>query len=481
MNNVRQINALINGKNYQNGKWVDIINPTTNQIVGQVPALTKKEIDDCYQIAAQAQKLWAATPLLERIAILNKWKELIIEYQAEIAKLMVLEIAKGKSAAVTEITRTITYIDYTFEEMKRIQPKTYTGDSWGIANKMGVFQYVPKGVVLAISPFNYPVNLSIAKIIPALVAGNSVVFKPATQGSLVGLFLAQLANVAKIPAGVFNAVSGKGNEIGSVLVENPLINVISFTGSTEVGKFIAEKSLQTDLILELGGKDPAIVLADADLELAATKIIKGAFSYSGQRCTAIKRVLVDQKVKQALVKLLVEKVNKLTVGNPEDDCDVTPVINENTVKYIKGLINDASKKGAKILTGNKFDKNLIYPTLVDNVTESMALAWEEPFGPVLPIISFNNINQAIKLSNDSKYALQAAIFTTNIDSAMTIANALDTGTVNINDQTQRGPDLFPFLGIKDSGLGVQGIHDALISFLRPKGIVFNWSEKKENK
>jgi len=239
---------------------------------------------------------------------------------------------------------------------------------------MGIFQYVPKGVVLAISPFNYPVNLSIAKIIPALVAGNSVVFKPASQGSLVGLFLAQLANVAKIPAGVFNAVSGKGSEIGDILVENPLINVISFTGSTAVGTGIAQKSLRTDLILEMGGKDPAIVLADADLELTATKIIKGAFSYSGQRCTAIKRVLVDQKVKQALVKLLVEKVNKLKVGNPEDDCDVTPVINEKTVKYIKGLINDASKKGAKILTGNKFEKNLIYPTLVDNVNQSMALA-----------------------------------------------------------------------------------------------------------
>lgn len=478
MNKIHQINALINGQNYQNGKWVDIISPTNNQIVGQVPALTKKEIDDCYQSAFKAQKKWATTPLLERIALLNQWKELIIEYQDEIANLIVLEIAKGRKAAITEITRSVDYIDYTFEEMKRIHPRTYTGDSWAIKNKIAVFQYVPKGIVLAISPFNYPINLAISKIIPALVAGNSVVFKPASQGSLVGLYLAQLANVAKIPAGVFNAVSGKGSEIGDILVENPLINVISFTGSAEIGKRIAAKSLKTDLILELGGKDPAIVLEDADLELTATKIIQGAFNYSGQRCTAIKRVLVAQKVKQPLVKLLVDKVNKLTVGNPEDNCDITPIIDEKTVKYIKGLINDASKKGAKILTGNKFVKNLIYPTLVDDVTESMALAWEEPFGPVLPIITFTNINQAIKLSNDSQYALQAAIFTTNIDSAMMIANALDTGTVNINDQTQRGPDHFPFIGIKDSGLGVQGIHDSLISFMRPKGIVFNWKDKQ---
>ncbi|MDQ7983103.1 MAG: NADP-dependent glyceraldehyde-3-phosphate dehydrogenase [Spiroplasma sp.] len=476
MDEIWQINALINGQSYQNGKWVDIISPTTNQIIGQVPALTKKEIDDCYQNAFQAQKKWATMPLMQRITILNQWKDLIIANKTEIANLMVLEIAKGKKAALSEVTRSIDYIDYTFEEIKRIHPRTYTGDAWAIENKLGIFQYVPKGVVLAISPFNYPINLAISKIIPALVTGNSVVFKPASQGSLVGLFLAQLANVAKIPAGVFNAVSGKGSEIGDILVENPLINVISFTGSAPVGNQISAKSLKADLILELGGKDPALVLADANLELAASKIIAGAFSYSGQRCTAIKRVLVAEKVKQSLVKLLVAKVNKLTVGNPEDNCDITPVIDGKTVTFIKGLIADATKKGAKVLTGNKIVKNLIYPTLIDNVGPTMRLAWEEPFGPVLPIISFKDIDEAIKLANDSQYALQAAIFTENINSAMVIANALDTGTVNINDQTQRGPDSFPFTGIKDSGLGVQGIYDSLISFMRPKGIIINWKK-----
>lgn len=476
MNKVEQMKALINGQSYQNDKWVDIISPTTNQVIGKVPALSKEEINNCYQAAFDAQKAWGQTPILERIKVLNQWKELINSHKEQIAELMVLEIAKGKKAAISEIDRSIMYIDYTFEEMKRIHPQAYSGDSWNATNKLAVFEYVPKGVVLAISPFNYPVNLSISKIIPALVAGNSVVFKPATQGSLTGLYLAQLAQEAKVPAGVFNAVSGKGSEIGDILVENPLINVISFTGSPDVGKRIAVKSLKVDMVLELGGKDPAIVLADADLEDAATKIVKGAFSYSGQRCTAIKRVLVDAKVKEQLAKILVTKIEKLTVGNPEDDSDITPVIDNKTVKYIQGLIDDALAKGAKSLIGNKVTGNLMTPTLIDNVTEDMKLAWEEPFGPVLPIISFNDIDTAISIANKSDYGLQAAIFTTNINSALSIARRLETGTVNINDQTQRGPDHFPFIGIKDSGLGAQGIHDSLISFMRPKGIVFNWKD-----
>lgn len=474
MNKIEQMQAFINGQSYQNDKWVDIISPTTNEVIGQVPGLTQTEINDCYQAAFAAQKSWAQMPLLARIKVLDQWKALIDKNKEKLADLMVLEIAKGKKAAISEVERSIMYIDYTFEEMKRIHLQAYNGDSWNVKNKLAIFEYVPKGIVLAISPFNYPVNLAISKIIPALVAGNSVVFKPASQGSLVGLYLAQLVKETEIPAGVFNAVSGRGSEIGDILVENELINVISFTGSPEVGKHIAKRSLKVDLVLELGGKDPAIVLSDADLEDAANKIIKGAFSYAGQRCTAIKRVLVDRKVKDQLAKLLVSKIAKLTVGAPEADCDITPVIDNKTVKFIQGLIDDALAKGATSLIGNKVAGNLMQPTLIDNVTEEMKLAWEEPFGPVLPIISFSDVEQAISIANKSNYGLQAAIFTTNINSALSIAKRLETGTVNINDQTQRGPDHFPFIGIKDSGLGAQGIHDSLISFMRLKGIIFNW-------
>lgn len=476
-NNNIQYQALINGELYENKQWITVMNPTTNQPAGQVPALTKTEIDKTYQAAKIAQIAWSQMPILKRIELLNNWKQLIIRDKKIMANIMSSEIAKGIKAAISEIDRSVEYIDYTLQEALRLHPHSYTGDSWGVMNKLGIFEHIPKGVILAISPFNYPVNLSVSKIFPALVTGNSVVLKPATQGSLVGLYLAKLANEAKIPPGAFNAVSGKGSEIGDILVENPIINVISFTGSADVGNRISKKSLKTDLILELGGKDPAIVLDDADLEDTATKIVKGAFSYSGQRCTAIKRVLVARGISDNLITLLKTKTEKLTVGIPSNNCDITPVIDMPTVENCKKLIKDALDKGASCLTGNKFKGNLMSPTILTNVTINMDLAWEEPFAPLLPIIVFDEINDAIKIANDSKYGLQASVFTTNINSAMSIAKQLDVGSVNINDQSQRGPDHFPFTGVKDSGLGVQGIHASLISFTRPKGIVINWKTK----
>ena len=477
INNIIKYQALINGELYENGQWISIMNPTTNKIVGEVPALTKLEIQKVYEYAKDAQKSWEQMPILKRIAFLNSWKQLISRDKLLLAKLMTTEIAKGTKAACSEVDRTIEYIEYTLQEALRLHPESYTGDSWGVMNKLGVFEYVPKGIVLAISPFNYPVNLSVSKIFPALVTGNSVVFKPATQGSLVGLHLAKLAKEANIPNGVFNAVSGKGSEIGDILVENDVINVISFTGSAAVGNRISQKSLKADLILELGGKDPAIVLNDADLEDTATKIIKGAFSYSGQRCTAIKRVLVQKAISSKLIVILKEKVQKLSVGLPTDDCDITPIIDNPTVENAKKLIKDALDKGAKCLIGNKFKENLMWPTIITDVTTNMNLAWEEPFAPLLPIIIFDEVKTVINIANQSQYGLQASVFTTNIDSAMSIAKLLEVGSVNINDQSQRGPDHFYFVGIKDSGLGVQGIRSSLLAFTRPKGIIINWKTK----
>lgn len=477
INNIIKYQALINGELYENNKWIAIIDPTTNKIIGQVPALTKVEIEKVYAAAIVAQKSWEQMPILKRIAILDAWKQLIIRDKLIMATLMAKEIAKGTIAAISEIDRSIEYIDYTFQEALRLHPQSYSGDSWGISNKLAIFEYVPKGIVLAISPFNYPINLSVSKIFPALVTGNSVVFKPATQGSLVGLHLTKLAKEANLPAGVFNAVSGKGSDIGDVLVENKAINVISFTGSAAVGNRISQKSLKADLILELGGKDPAIVLDDADLEDSATKIIKGAFSYSGQRCTAIKRVLVQKTISKKLIPILKAKVENLTVGLPTDNCDITAIIDMPTIDNAKKLIKDALAKGAKCLIGNKFKENLMWPTIITDVTTNMNLAWEEPFAPLLPIIIFDEINEAIKITNDSKYGLQASIFTTNINSAMSIAKLLEVGSVNINDQSQRGPDHFSFVGIKESGLGVQGIRPSLLTFTRQKGIIINWKTK----
>ncbi|EOA07358.1 Glyceraldehyde-3-phosphate dehydrogenase(NADP) [Mycoplasma yeatsii 13926] len=465
--------SLINGELFENNKELEIINPVDNSIAGTVPSLSKQDIDNAFQSAKQAQKQWEETDLDKRIEILNKWKDLIDENKEELAQIIMSEIAKPYKECLTEVIRSIEYIDQTFIEVKQLKTLIIDGAKYGAKNKIGTFMRVAKGVGVAISPFNYPINLSLAKIIPALVTGNTLVFKPATQGSLIGAKLGELAYKANLPKGIFNVVTGRGREIGDEIITNKLADFISFTGSVEVGKRLLEISSTKDVVLELGGKDPAIVLDDHDLEKYAKEIVSGAFSYSGQRCTAIKRVITTDEIADKLIDILKPKIEKLTVGLPKDNVDITCLIDNKSADFVWDLINDAKNKGAKIITGDKRENNLIYPTLVDHVTTDMKLAWEEPFGPVLPIIRINSVDEMIKVANDSNFGLQASIYSSNLDKALKIANKLEVGTVNINGKSQRGPDVFPFLGVKDSGFGVQGIIDTLLFSTRYKGIVIN--------
>lgn len=298
-------------------------------------------------------------------------------------------------------------------------------------------------------------------------------FKPPTQGSISGLLLAEAFVEAGLPAGVFNTITGRGSEIGDYIVEHPAVNFINFTGSTPVGERIGQLAGMRPIMLELGGKDSAIVLEDADLELTAKQVVAGAFGYSGQRCTAVKRVLVMESVADKLADLIKAEVLKLTVGMPADDADITPLIDTASADFIQGLVEDARAKGATALTAFKRDGNLISPVLFDKVTRDMRLAWEEPFGPVLPIIRVQSVEEAISLSNESEYGLQASVFTQNFPQAFAIAEQLEVGTVHINNKTQRGTDNFPFLGAKKSGAGVQGVKYSIEAMTQVKSVVFD--------
>ncbi|SYV95704.1 NADP-dependent glyceraldehyde-3-phosphate dehydrogenase, partial [Mycoplasma putrefaciens] len=247
---------------------------------------------------------------------------------------MMSEIAKSYKDCLTEVIRSIEYIDQTFIEARNLKTLIIDASKYGAKNKIGTFIRVAKGVGVAISPFNYPINLSLAKIIPALVTGNSIVFKPATQGSLIGARLGELAYQAGLPKGVLNVVTGRGREIGDLLITNPLIDFISFTGSVEVGKRLLEISSTKDVVLELGGKDPALVLDTDNLEKYASEIVSGAFSYSGQRCTAIKRVLTTNQIADQLVELLKQKIDKLTVGLPQNNADITCLIDNKSADFV---------------------------------------------------------------------------------------------------------------------------------------------------
>lgn len=480
INQERHFRNLVNGKwcNSKNGDYIEIISPINDDIVGKVPSMSKEEVDEVFSIAKEKQKIWCNVPINERAKVLYRAADILQDHIEELTDILIREIAKDKKSAESEINRTADYIRYTADISKSIYGESISSDSFpGFNNnKISVVTREPVGVVLAISPFNYPINLAASKIAPALVAGNSVVFKPATQGSLCGLYLAKVFQEAGVPSGVINTVTGKGSEIGDYIVTNPLIDFINFTGSSEVGIKISSITNMVPLLMELGGKDAAIVLEDADLDLAAKNIVAGAYSYSGQRCTAVKRVLVVESIADKLVNKIKELVLKLKVGNPIEDIEIVPLINEKAADYVWELIDDAREKGAHLLVGGKREKNLIYPTLFDYVTEDMRLAWEEPFGPVLPIIRVKDKEEAIKISNKSQYGLQASVFTNNIDDAFNIARKLEVGSIQINNKPERGPDHYPFLGIKASGIGIQGIKYSIEAMSRPKSIVVNLKE-----
>lgn len=471
-------------RNYVGGEWVksetskliSINSPVDGSLVGKVQAMSKEEVDYAIQNAKEAQKEWDKMPINKRATILLKAADLLDEKAEEIANIMVLEIAKDKKSAISEVNRTADYIRFSADTAKNMAGETLPGESFPGTGKgkISIVNRVPLGVVLAISPFNYPVNLSASKIAPALMAGNSIVLKPATQGSISALHLVRVFQEAGVPAGVINTITGRGSEIGDYVVGHPLVDFINFTGSTEIGLRISGITTMKPLLMELGGKDAAIVLEDANLDLAAHNIVAGAYSYSGQRCTAVKRILVIDKVADELVKKVREKVKTLKVGNPiNEQVDVVPLIDDKAADYVESLILESKEKGATILEGGNREGNLIYPTLVDNVTLDMRLAWEEPFGPVLPIIRVNNVDEAISIANKSEYGLQSSVFTRDINKAFYVANKLEVGTVQINNKTERGPDHFPFSGVKASGIGTQGIRYSIEAMSRPKAVVLN--------
>lgn len=475
-------------KNLLNGQWVEsnsnklikVNAPHDDSYIGEIQAMTTDEVDLAFEGARTAFKTWKNSNLSERAEILHKAADLLVENADIIADILAREISKDYKSSHSEVVRTAEFMKYTAEEAKRLKGETLYGDSFegSAKNKMSIVTREPLGIILSIAPFNYPINLSASKIAPALMAGNVVIFKPPTQGAISALYLVEIFRAAGLPVGVINTVTGKGSEIGDYLITHPEVDMVNFTGSSGVGRHIAKLAGMIPMIMELGGKDAAIVLDDADLEDTAKNIVSGAFSYSGQRCTAVKRVLVLENVADKLVELVKKELEKVKVGMPYDEgVTVTPLIDDKSADFVQSLIDDAIEKGAELVVGNRREKNLIYPTLFDHVTTDMKLAWEEPFGPVLPIIRVKSVEEAIEISNKSEYGLQSAVFTQNIDKAFSIAQKLEVGTVHINNKTQRGPDHFPFLGVKSSGMGTQGIRYSVEAMSRPKAIVVNFNSK----
>jgi len=468
-------------KTSASGNTLEVRSPIDGSLVGRIQACTKEEAAAVVEDAAKSWQAWNDLTVSRRADILHKVDDLMFEHKDELINLLMLEIGKTHASAEEEVVRTAELIHYFNEEGRRFYGEIIWGDSFpGYSkDKICLVYREPYGVILCIGPFNYPLNLSASKIAPALITGNSAVFKPPLQGSISCLFMTEIFRKGGVPPGVLNTITGIPSEIGDVLASHPQVAMVSFTGSTKTGKYIAHTAGLKKLMLELGGKDAAIVLKDADLELTTKQIVKGGFSYSGQRCTAMKRVLPVPEIADRLVEMIVESVLKLKVGDPrEKDVFIGPVISDASADYVQGLIDDAIARGAKVLCGNKRNGRLIWPTVLDNVTLNMRVAWEEPFGPVLPIIRVKSIDEAIQIANRSEYGLQSAVFTQDVDAAFYVGRKLEVGTVNVNGADSRGPDHFPFLGVKNSGMETQGVHYSIEAMTRTKAITLNLRNPK---
>ena len=467
-----------------NGVWVEssnktvleILNPYDNSTVGKVPKATKEDAYAAVHAAYNAKDRIAKMTAFDKAKILNKIADLVEENKDTFRDTIVLEAGKPLKVAEGEVAATIERFRFAADEVKQVYGEAILGDEvpWN-PEKLGIVLRKPLGVVLAICPFNYPLYIGTSKIAPAIAAGNSVVIKPAGDDPICLLMLAKVMQDAGLPAGVINIVTGSSKEIGDVLVGCKEIDMVSFTGSSSVGHHATKVAGMKHIQMELGGKSPALILEDANLDLAAKQCVSGALKYSGQRCDAISRILVVDKIADTFVAKVASEVRKWKIGDPKDPkTSIGPLIHECALDKVDELVKDAKIKGAKVLQGGNRGNALFYePTILDYVTTGMKIAWEEIFGPVVTIMRVKDYETAIRIANESEYGLDSSVFTNDINKAIDAGLRIESGTVQINAAPAHGIGNFPFGGDKESGMGREGIKRSIDEMTTLHTIVFN--------
>ncbi|MEM3068410.1 MAG: aldehyde dehydrogenase family protein [Nitrososphaerales archaeon] len=477
-------------KMFINGEWVnsnskkviDVDTPIDGSIIARVSDASKEDVDRATDVAYESRQKIRDIPGIERIEIFERASQILSEYKNDFITTLMLEAGKPKRDAEGEVRATVDRLKLTMEEARKIFGEYIPGDwSDDTTGKIALVIREPVGVVVAISPFNYPLFIASAKIVPALLAGNAVVSKQSSENPLSLLLFARVLEEAGIPPGSLNMITGSG-AIGDYLVPNEKVAMINFTGSTEVGKQIAKMAGLKKLHLELGGKGMAIVLDDADLELAAKKCVEGSLKNAGQRCDAISSVLVVESLSDKFVKEVMKEAKNWKHGDPRDpSVKVGPVINVRAAQRIKGLVDDAVAKGAKLLMGGNHKDCYFEPTVLYDVPLNARIAWEETFGPVITIIKIKNEDEAIEIGKKSRYGLDSCVFTKDFYKMWKIAKRLETGEVTINDLPRHGVGYFPFGGSKESGIGREGIGYSIDEMTQIKTITFNLEPAKLGK
>jgi acyl-CoA reductase-like NAD-dependent aldehyde dehydrogenase len=446
---------LIDGEWVETGEWIEVRSPYSGDVVARVAkggaAETRRALD------AAARALENPLPAHKRAEILVKVAGLIGKRHEEVARTISDEASKPIKTARVEASRAMSTYTFAAVEARKLAGEMIPMESAQAGEgKLGFTVRKPIGIVGAISPFNFPCNLVAHKLAPALAAGCPVVLKPASQTPLSALLLAELEQEAGLPAGWLNVIVGPASQIGDVLVEDERVKLITFTGSGEVGWKLQERAPRKRVKLELGNSTPVIVTADADAEVAATKLAANAFAFAGQSCISVQRIYVERPSYDAFLQSFVPKVEALNVGDPaHDDTDVGPVIDADARTRITAWIDEARSSGAQVLTGGD-DGTLIRPTVIAEVADDQKVSCEEVFGPVVIVNPVDSLDEAIERANSTRFGLQAGIFTASIDSALRAADRLDFGGVIVNEAPTFRSDQMPYGGIKASGNTKEG-------------------------
>lgn len=468
-------------KLFINGEWIDahsyttLTSPYSEEILAEIPAATEEEVDKAIQAAYNARVVMGKTPAHRRAAILEKLVSLLEARSDEAARIIALEAAKPITTAKEEVARTIQTYKFAAEEAKRIHGETLSLDAApGGENRVAYTVREPLGVIGAITPFNFPMNLVAHKVGPAIAAGNTIVLKPASQTPLSSYFLAELLEEAGLPAGALNVVTGSGRIVGDKLVTDERVKVITFTGSPAVGIGIRNKAGLKRVTLELGSNAALIIDDCVDINKVIARSIKGAFSNQGQVCISLQRIYIHENLYESFVEKFVAETKKLNTGDPLDPkTDVSALISKGDVERTLEWIEEAKQHGAEVATGGIAEGNILLPTVILNADKALKVSCQEVFAPIVLINKVKSVEDAIELVNDSRYGLQAGIYTNNVNTALDSAERLHVGGVMINDIPTFRVDNMPYGGVKESGVGREGIKYAVEEMTEMKLVVFN--------
>ena len=462
---------LINGKWIETKKKIAVENPYNGEVVGEVSLASKEQV---IEAAKGAKEYCSKLSAYERSEILRKTACEIEEKADEYVQSISKEAGASLKGARKEVKRAVVFLKVCAEEAKRITGESiFTDVTEASSRNLAVSIREPIGLVCAITPFNRPLNQVVVKLAPAIAANNSVILKPSEKTPITGIMFVKALINNGLPPEMISVITGHPSEIGDALISSPDIDMVTFTGSKEVGEHIAKTVGMIKTTFELGDNGALIVLDDADLEKAAKVAAAGAFSTSGQSCRGIKRILVHEKVEDDFVRKLEKETLKIKVGDPSlEDTDMGTLINEKSAKMIEERINAAVNQGAKVVCGGKRNKAQISPAVLTNVSRDSDIVSKETFGPCAPVVTIKDIDDAIDYVNSTEYGLQTGIFTKDIEKALSAAKQLKVGAVIINNGPQFASPIIPFGGVKKSGLGREGAKYAIAEMTTIKTIVF---------